>query len=403
MPSVHAQRHIICAVGAVQEILVLVQQVQVDLHHRLCRLHGGDDVLHIPPLHNKGLVGQSAEQGEVGVQLIGLDLFFQCLTAGHNRFFRYTQRDQTILCCLHRVRGILQLAVQQVDYQAHGLRLRLVPFLSGKAQVIRPGGVCQFPGTLGGDDLCLSDIGVVRRFQIAEGVVFFRRDIARLLLCPFHCAGGAAPDLCQLIILKGRITFFRFPQEHLMRFVGIAEPLHDLSGTPAQGGVPAAFRDDLFTVMALIHISVELFLFQKLIQHPGSGIVLHQRIFRSVKEVRRVQRFRIDKRQCCRQPFLQRRVGCFIGDLVNGKHRVELRSRDPAVLHLHVVPAVVHRHGYIRQRFVDLFRPYPVLRVVGVIVVKLNRDTVAADEIIVAAVAVLIFRAHVIAPHGFPQ
>ena len=49
---------------------ILVQPVQVDIHHRLCGLHGRNDVLHVPPLQDEGFIGQSAEQGEVGVQLI---------------------------------------------------------------------------------------------------------------------------------------------------------------------------------------------------------------------------------------------------------------------------------------------------------------------------------------------
>ena len=82
---------------------------------------------------------------------------------------------------------------------------------------------------------------------------------------------------------------------------------------------------------------------------------------------------------------------------------MELRPCRFSFFDAHVVPAVVDGNGYARQRIHDLLGPDPVFRVFGVIVVKVHGNTVAADEIVVAAVPILVLSANVVVPDDLQQ
>ena len=61
----------------------------------------------------------------------------------------------------------------------------------------------------------------------------------------------------------------------------------------------------------------------------------------------------------------------------------------------------MHRKPYVRQGLCHIRRRDPVIRVLGVVVVHLHREAVAADKIVVAAVTALVLGADVLPDFGW--
>ena len=55
------------------------------------------------------------------------------------------------------------------------------------------------------------------------------------------------------------------------------------------------------------------------------------------------------------------------------------------------------------QRRLDIRRRLPVRRILGVVVVAVDRQAVRGDEVLVAAVVVPVLGAHVVMRDGFPE
>ena len=79
---------------------------------------------------------------------------------------------------------------------------------------------------------------------------------------------------------------------------------------------------------------------------------------------------------------------------------MELGPRRFAVLAFQVMPGVMDSKGHIRKRLSDIGRINPVFRILRMVVVAVYRQAVAANEILVAAIVILILGADVIMLDG---
>ena len=157
------------------------------------------------------------------------------------------------------------------------------------------------------------------------------------------------------------------------------------------------------TVVALIHPSVEVLLFKEGIERLDTGEELRLRISGPVKEPGRVECVRVDKGKERRDLALHGAVGIRVLGLLNLQKSMELRPGGLAVLLFEMIAAVVDADRHIGKPHPQVLRRYPIIRVFGVIVIKLNREAVAPQEVCLAAIAVFILGADVIVTDGLRQ
>ena len=75
---------------------------------------------------------------------------------------------------------------------------------------------------------------------------------------------------------------------------------------------------------------------------------------------------------------------------------MELRTGRLAVFLPVVVAAVMDSKAHTRKGSGHVVRGDPLRRIFGVVIVAIDRETITADEVVVVAVVVLIFCAHVV-------
>ena len=82
---------------------------------------------------------------------------------------------------------------------------------------------------------------------------------------------------------------------------------------------------------------------------------------------------------------------------------MEFRSRFLAVFHLHMVAAVVNRKGHTGKCGGNIGGIDPVLRIVAVVVVAVDRETIRSEEIVVVAVVASVFGTDIVIRHSLQQ
>ena len=149
-------------------------------------------------------------------------------------------------------------------------------------------------------------------------------------------------------------------------------------------------------VAALVHPCVEVFLGKELIQGLGAGNEICLRFFGSIEEPGRVERIGIDIGELSGYLLFHSAVGFMVRDLVDLQKRMELRSRGLAVFFLQMMSAVVDADRHIREGRPQVLRRHPLVRILGVVVIKLHSEAVAPYKIGIAAVTVFILGADII-------
>ena len=99
--------------------------------------------------------------------------------------------------------------------------------------------------------------------------------------------------------------------------------------------------------------------------------------------------------------FLHRRVVIRVLRGLNLKVHMKLGPGCLAVLLQHVMPAEGDGVADIRHHLIQLFRRNPLRRVLRVVVVAVHDENIGLPEVLLAAVVVVILRAHVIHFDGF--
>ena len=248
---------------------------------------------------------------------------------------------------------------------------------------------CQYLG--------LPDVGEVLRLIAGVVVVDLRRDVAILRGDTGEELLGAAPDGLKLRIRERRITLGGFIEEALVGLVGIAVFLNDATGKTGHGGVPASFGDDPVTIPAAAHVLIKgIGVLQKVGQVHAAFPDLHLGSGRPEKEPGCIQRLRIEIRKDGIDQFLQVAVGGRIRHEVNREQDMELRTGRLAVFLPVVETAVVDGKAHARKGSGHVVRGDPLCGIFGVVVVAIDREAVASDEVVVVAVVVLIFGAYVV-------
>ena len=262
-------------------------------------------------------------------------------------------------------------------------------------------GVAQLLGEILGQHLGLPDIGIVLRLIAGRIVVDLRGHIAVLLPDAGKEALGAVPDGGKLRCLQRRDALYRLVHERLIRLVGIPILLDDTTGEAGHGGVAAAFgNDSVAVVLTVWHIVVEGILLQKLRQGHAARIDGDIRSAGSEEEAGGVQRLGVKVREDRIDQLLHVTVQGRVSDVVDGKQNMELGPRRFPVLLPHVEAAVMDGEGHAGESLHDVLRCLPTGRVLGVVVVAVHRQAVAANEVVAVAVAVSVLRAHIVVADG---
>lgn len=82
---------------------------------------------------------------------------------------------------------------------------------------------------------------------------------------------------------------------------------------------------------------------------------------------------------------------------------MEFRPRFLAVFHLHVIAAVVNRKGHAGKCGGNIGGIDPILRIIAVVVVAVDRETIRSEKIIIVAVVAPVFGADIIVRDGLQR
>ena len=189
----------------------------------------------------------------------------------------------------------------------------------------------------------------------------------------------------------------------LARFFGISEAFQNAPGIVRHGGIAASFGNNDAAVAAGVHICVEIIISKESCQHHRPVKDVDLRNFRAEEESGGIKCFGVKIRKEGVDQLFQIAVLRRIRQSVNGKQHMEFRSRFLAVFHLHMVAAVVNRKGHAGKCGGNIGGIDPVLRIIAVVVVAVDRETIRSEEIIVVAVAASVFGADIVVRHGLQQ
>ena len=183
----------------------------------------------------------------------------------------------------------------------------------------------------------------------------------------------------------------------LVRIIGISEAFQNAPGIVRHGGVAASFGNNDATVAAGVHICIEIAIGKKGRQRHWPVKDINLRCSRTEEESGGIERLGIKIRKEGVDQLFQIAVLRRIRQSVNGKQHMEFRSRFLAVFHLHVVAAVVNRKGHARKCGGNIGGIDPFLRIIAVVVVAVDRETIRSEEIVIIAVVASVLR------HGLQQ
>ena len=392
----------------VQEQRIGVEVLQGNRHQRLGHLHRGVDVFDIPSAHHELVVRDGRQVFGQQLHLLVGETVHSLLAAG-KRFFVSAGIEHGLLRGEHEQFRVGKLLVQKLDRRAKCCFLRLFPIGAVVAKKVRGRVKTDLVAVLMGQHLRLTDVAVVLRLQ-ATGrtgklgdVELLRRDIVCCRCDDRFKLPGTAPDLHELVIVQRRIALGGLVQKDLVRGVVPAVALDHATGETAHGAVAAAFLNNVSAVAALVHPGVEVLLFKEGVERLDSGEELRPRIGSPVKEPCGVESVCVDEGKERRDLALHGTVGIRVLGLLNLQKSMELRPGGLAVLLFEMIAAVVDADRHIGKRHPQVLRRHPIIRVFGVIVIKLDREAVAPQKVRLAAIAVFILGADVIVTDGLRQ
>ena len=265
-------------------------------------------------------------------------------------------------------------------------------------------GVAQLLGEILGQHLGLPNVGIVLRLIAGRIVVDLRGYIAVLLPDAGKEALGAVPDGGELRCLQRRDALCCLVHECLIRLVGIAILLNDATSEAGHGGVAAAFGNDSIPVVLTVwHIVVEGILLQKLRQGHAARIDGDIRSTGPEEEAGGVQRLGVKVREDGIDQLLHVTVQGRVSDVVDGKQNMELGPCRFPVFLPHMEAAVMNGEGHAGKSLHNILRRLPTGRVLGMVIVAVHRQAVAANEVVAVAVAVPIFRAYIVVTDALLQ
>ena len=402
--SVQPLTQIVGSFRCVQQVRVYIQLVDVHQHQGLGLVQTGHDVLVIAVLHDEGVILQGRHVGHEQLQLIvaGHSLRQRFAACSHI-LLRHTAVQQRLLCRRNLILRVLQLQIKELHHGPDGHLLGFLPVDAVVADEIRAVGESKLVAVFPRQHLGFTDVGIIAGLQAHEflGVVLIRRHIAvlfaDLLLVP---ADGAGPDCGELFVIQRRLALRRLVHENLMGFVRIAVPDDDPARKLGHGLVPCARDDDVADAPRIVpfYRSADLNLAvngQPAFMPDG---VTH---IRAEDEPGGIQGVVIEEGVFPVDGFLERRVVIRVLRGLDLKVHMELGPGCLAVLLQHVMPAEGDGVADIRHHLVQLFRRDPLRRVFRVVVVAVHDENIGLTEVLLAAVVIVILRAHVIHLDGF--
>ena len=240
----------------------------------------------------------------------------------------------------------------------------------------------------------MTDIGVVTGLIRYIGVVSIGIDIAVLLTDPCKELLCRVPNGGEFLIVKGRLTFRCLFDESVIGFFGITVFLDDTTRKARHCGVSATFGNDGgHTVSG--HIRIEVLL-EKLGKVDASFVKLHLRVGCAEEEPCCIQGVGVEIREHRIDELFHIAVCNGIGHMVDGKENVELGASCLAVFLTHIGTAVVNGKGDTGECFKDICGHYPIVRILGVVIVAIYGQAIRPYEVFAVTVVVAVFGAHIV-------
>ena len=115
------------------------------------------------------------------------------------------------------------------------------------------------------------------------------------------------------------------------------------------------------------------------------------------------QSARIEKRIIFADTFFQLRVSVGVFHFGYLKVNMKPRPRRNAPLNFHVIAAVCNSVFHIGELVFKCVGSYPFVRIIGVVIIAVHRNTLRGQKLIVCPVMVLIHSADVVKLHSFFQ
>ena len=161
-----------------------------------------------------------------------------------------------------------------------------------------------------------------------------------------------------------------------MRFVVVAVALQDTTGIVRHGCIAASFGNDDVSVVACVHIGVELIVGKECRERHRSVEDLNLRVLGPEEESGGIEGFGIKVGKDAVDQLLQFAVLRGIGERVNGKEHMELWPCRFTFFLLHMVAAEMDRKGDAGESSSDIRRINPLFGIFAVVVVAVDRQAV---------------------------
>ena len=238
-PTRHPLPQVIRKRRRVEQELIRIQGLDGNEQHRLQGLQGRNDIAHVPPLHDKGIICQSRLVGLEGFLLTAFDDFFQHPATLIDEFCCNAHFLQCLPASFHLVPGICQLQFQEFLRCADGFLMGFSPIDTVVPQEIGIFRIPQLITIFPLQHFGLTDIRVVFRLQAALTgkivIVLVRADVPILPGNLFTKTHSALPDFIEFCISKRRVAFFGLFKENGVGPLGCPVPFADPAGKAAHG------------------------------------------------------------------------------------------------------------------------------------------------------------------------
>ena len=238
-PARHPLPQVIRKRRRVEQEFIRIQGLDGNEQHRLQGLQGRNDIAHVPPLHDKGMICQSRLVGLEGFLLTAFDDFLQHPAALIDEFCRNTHFLQRFSASFHLVPGICQLQFQEFFYRADSFLMGFSPIDAVVPEEIGTFRIPQLITIFPLQHFGLTDIRVVFRLQAALTgkivIVLVRTDVPVLPGNAFTKTHSTLPDFIEFRISKRRVAFFGFFKKNRVCPLCCSIPFDDPAGKAAHG------------------------------------------------------------------------------------------------------------------------------------------------------------------------
>ena len=218
---------------------------------------------------------------------------------------------------------------------------------------------------------------------------------------------SAVPDGIELALFQGWYTGRGLLQKLLPCLFRFTQTLEQLPGKMGHGRVSASFGNDAAGIrqgqVGEGLLVIRVIQIQAFIQRDGTFMELYLRVPGAVKEAGCIQRLRVEIRENAVDLLFQILIGFRIGHLINQEKAMEPGPGALALLGQVVVTAEVEADRDVREQAENLLRGNPLLRVLAVPVITIQRQAVGANEVLVGTIALGVFNRHIILAHGLPE